>query len=300
MKLMSVVYDRDNRPPAGLVESLNSMPYPQHVLMCHPDYFEVIDVKNPHMSDHVGQTDTSLARTQWEAVRQAYQAAGAKVDTVPATEGCEDMVFTANPVFVGPKADGALICLLSNMKHPSRQREVPAFEKWFSEHDYSIARLPESIGFEGGGDAIWHPGKRLIWGGYGFRTDPAAYDEIAKLFDTPVIRMRLQSDSFYHLDTCFCAIDSETVLINPKAIEPAGVEMIQEQFKNVINVPLDEANDGLACNGTPLGGQHVVTQGGNETVINALREAGFTVHEVETGEFRKSGGSAFCMKMYVF
>jgi len=41
----------------------------------------------------------------------------------------------------------------------------------------------------------------------------------------------------------------------------------------------------------------VLLQRGCERTSAALRAAGFTVRELETSEFLKSGGSVFCMKL---
>lgn len=297
---MPQVFDHDCPPPDRLAAQTDSMPLPKRVLMCPPDHFAVIDVKNPHMAGHIGGIDPVKAREQWQQVANAFKAAGAEVFELAPLADCEDMVFCANPGFVGPRSDGTPVCLLSHMKYASRQREVEPFGAWFAEHGYAIERLPEGIAYEGGGDTVWHPGRRLIWGGYGYRTEQSAFDEVARVFDTPVIRLRLRSDRFYHLDTCFCAIDEKTVLINPAAFDAADVDLIRSQFANVIEAPEAEANEGLACNATALGGQHIVIQAGNEVTTDQLRTAGYAVHEVDTSEFLKSGGSVYCMKMYVF
>jgi N-dimethylarginine dimethylaminohydrolase len=161
------VYDKPSALPKGLLESCRPMPLPSTLLMCPPEYFQVVDVKNPHMEGNVGKTDHGLARKQWDAVRAAFEQAGAKVDLIPPTPDCEDMVFCANQTLVGLDADGHKVCMLSRMKHASRQREVQAFGVWFHGAGYRIEMLPEDVGFEGSGDALWHPGRGLIWGGYG-------------------------------------------------------------------------------------------------------------------------------------
>jgi N-dimethylarginine dimethylaminohydrolase len=41
----------------------------------------------------------------------------------------------------------------------------------------------------------------------------------------------------------------------------------------------------------------IVIQKGSNKLTQRLRQSGFTLHEVETSEFMKAGGSVFCMKM---
>lgn len=300
MNVTVEVYDHPDQLPADLLKSCRQMPIPNTMLMCEPIHFDVVDVKNPHMEGNIGNVDVKLARKQWEDVRDAFLKAGGKVELIPPVPDCEDMVFCANQTFVGLDANGKNLCVLSQMKHESRQREVSAFGKWFGEHGYRVENIPTKIGFEGSGDAIWHPGRALIWGGSGFRTEPGVYPHVSEFFGAPVIRLELKSDRFYHLDTCFCAIDERTVLIHPGSMTPLGVAMIKAVFENVIECDDKEAKELMACNATALGGGHVIIQKGNVNSIATLRKLGYTVHEVDTSEYMKSGGSVFCMKMYVF
>lgn len=295
-----MVHDSPATLTPRFLQTCQSRPLPKRLLMCPPAHFDVIDVKNPHMEGQVGRVDRTAADEQWHALRAAFERCGVEVSEIAPTPGCEDMVFCANQTLVGIGRGGERICLLSNMRYASRQREVPAFEKWFAAEGYRVTPGPAGVGLEGSGDAIWHPGRGLIWGGHGYRTEPAAYPHVAETFGVPVLRLKLLSNKFYHLDTCFCAVDERTVLIDPRCFEPRGLELIRAVFERVVEVPPDEAEHGMACNATALLGRHVVIQRGNPRTVAALRGLGFEVHEVETGEFLKSGGSVFCMKMYVF
>jgi N-dimethylarginine dimethylaminohydrolase len=294
------VYDHVDQLPADFLSTCKSMPYPTSLLMCPPDNFDVVDVKNPHMEGNIGKVNTSIARSQWDDVRDAFLKCQAKVELIDPVAGCEDMVFCANQTLVGLDSDGQRLCLLSQMKHESRQREVSAFSKWFSAHGYTVKELPKKLGFEGSGDAIWHPGKALIWGGSGFRSQADVYPYVSEYFGVPVIRLPLQSERFYHLDTCFAAVDHKTVLVHPKSLTPEGMDMVRCLFQNVVECDDVEANERMACNATAIGGRHVVIQRGNPNSVKQLRALGYEVHEVDTSEYMKSGGSVFCMKMYVF
>ena len=97
---------------------------------------------------------------------------------------------------------------------------MPAFARWFEAAGYQVSEAPGYLRFEGSGDAIWHPGRGLVWGGHGYRSEPGIYETVSDVFGVPVLRLRLLSDTFYHLDTCFCAIDERTVLIDPTALAP--------------------------------------------------------------------------------
>lgn len=283
------------------VDCLPARAEPQRILMCTPDHFEVVDVKNAFMEGHVGSVDRGLARAQWEALGDAFRAAGHEVLTIDGAEGCEDMVFAANQVLPGMDGDGQPYVVLSRMRFASRQMEVPHFRAWFEGHGYRILELPESVTlFEGQGDAIWHPGRLLLWGGYGHRTSIEAYDVLARLLEVPVVALELVHPSFYHLDTAFCALAGDAVLVFPGAFSAEGMALIRRGFRRVIEVPEREASEGFACNAHALDGRTVVIQRGCAETSRALEDAGFDVVPVDTGEFIKSGGSVFCMKMMVY
>ncbi len=283
-----------------VVSELKTMPFARAVLTCPPQCFDVIDVKNPFMEGQQGKVDCELAKRQWSEVMYAFDQIHIEVKTVPALEGCEDMVFCANPIFTGLDEQDRRICIPSHMRFSSRRREVSAHVEWCRANGYRIVELRSPDLFEGSGDALWHPGRRLIWGGYGPRTHQAVYDEVSEIFQTPVLSLELRTEMFYHLDTCFCPIDEKTVLVHPPALSAQAMSLVRDVFERVIEVDAYEATERMACNAAAFLGKYVVIQSGASKVNWALRDLGFEVIEVETSEFIKSGGSVFCLKMYLF
>ncbi|MBI5139159.1 hypothetical protein HZA26_00910 [Candidatus Nomurabacteria bacterium] len=251
------------------------------------------------MEGQIGQVNTQLALKQWQNLRDAFLKIGLKVSLIDPGPEREDMVFCANQTFVGLNALEKKICVLSHMKFPSRQQEVPRFEKWFQAFGYEIKTLPytSSILFEGGGDAVWHPNRALIWGGYGQRSNKEVYTYISEVFDAPMCILELKTEKFYHLDTCFCPIDENTVLIYPPSLTQKSLELIAYFFKEVIEVNQREAMELMACNAAAFFNKCVVIQEKSNEVNEKLKSLGFRVIEVDTSEYMKSGGSVFCMKM---
>ena len=270
---------------------------PAAVLVCPPDHFDVVDVKNPFMKGNAGRVDKALARRQWEDLCAAFQETGLAVETIPAVPGLEDMTFTANQTLVGPGPDGRPLCLLSRMRHPSRRREVPHFERWFRARGIRTARLPAGVFFEGPGDALWHPGRRLLWGGWGFRSSRPAYRHVARRFGVPVVLLKLVDPRFYHLDTCLCLLGEETALYYPGAFDAEGRALIQALLPRAVAVTEAEALK-MALNGVAARGT-VILQRGLRLTERRLKALGFRVRPVDTSEFIKSGGSAFCLKQFL-
>lgn len=287
-----------NLPDGFALDRCRPMPHPRVALVCPPDYFDVIDVKNEFMEGRGGTVDRTEARRQWHAVVLAIRDAGMRVERIDPTPGCEDMVFCANPALPGLDAKGARVCVLGRMRHASRQREVAAFAAWFRKREYRVVEIEGGV-FEGGGDALWHPGRGLLWGGFGGRSDPGVYPHLARVFEAPVLTLEVLPP-FYHLDTCLCLLDEETALVHPPAFRPEGLRLLRRAVPRLLEADPDEARARLACNAAAFLGTHVVVPAGCPRTSERLRTAGFRVLEVETGEFLKSGGSVYCMKSYVF
>lgn len=290
--------------------NLRGLPYraePRNVLMVTPDYFDVVDVKNVYMEAQAGKINRERAFRQWEALHQIYLSLQKRgfldeVSVIQGAEGLEDMVFCANQTFPFTNGGNEKVCFLSQMCHDSRKKEVPFLARFFQDKGYQILESEGKISlFEGMGDAIPHPHRRLIYGGYGHRTAPQAYDILSAELQTPIIGLELISDNFYHLDTCFVPLDETSVMLCPQAFSLSSLRLIEKMFPKVIRISSMEAISTFALNAHVLPQCRVaVLQYGTIETRQALLEAGFEVIETDTSEFMKSGGSVFCMKMMYY
>ena len=286
--------------PRFEIGSLPAVPRPSRVLMTTPDYFRVEYVINPHMEGHIGTVDPHRARVQWDALRETYERLDFTVSTVPGVEGLPDMVFCANQTLPYVTPGGTKGAVLSRMFAPQRRDEVPYFARFFESEGYKVDEVDATAAgesFEGMGDALWHPGRFLLWGGYGFRTDRAVYDHLEEQYGFPIIPLSLTDPDFYHLDTCLAALSESTALIYPRAFDDAGLEALHSHFSRIIEAPEEEARRLFACNAHSPDGRHVIIQRGCRETNQRLRAAGFEPVEVDTDEYLKSGGSVFCMKV---
>jgi N-dimethylarginine dimethylaminohydrolase len=284
------------------VKDIPSTPLPTDVLMVRPLHYSVDYVINPHMSDNVGQVDKIEANNEWDLVRSLFDQIGINIHVIEDQEGLPDMVFCANQSLPFIDEDGKRHAFMSIMHADQRKDEVPYFEQWYRQHGYEVHYLDDDkiSDFEGCGDAIWHTGKRLLWGGYGYRSSLEAYKTISETYDVPVLALKLVDESFYHLDTCLCVLDEHTALIYPEAFTDEGLKMIDQLFDTVIEASKYEAEKLFACNASCPDGRNVIIQQGCTDVNKNLRDNGFSVHEVSTYQFLKSGGSVFCMKMLLW
>ncbi len=281
------------------------------ILMCTPEHFDVTEAINEFMyrreGDHVvlNQVDKPRAVQQWHYLKDLYNSLGYEVELISGPYGLEDAVFCANQSFpyINP-ATGEKEVVMSIMRKEKRKQEVAYFEAWYKNAGYKIRHLHDCC-FEAMGDAVWFPGKNLIVAGYGstehHRTDLVALRQIAEITGFPVIGIHLQHKDFYHLNTTLCLVSQNTCVVYPEGVGEEGMKILRKLFKNVIEVPREEAYaPNFACNAFSPDGRVVIIQHSCPETIAALENLGYIVLRVDTSEFIKSGGSVFCMKMQVY
>lgn len=268
--------------------------------MVSPEAFDVVYAINPHMRDEAGALrapDRAKAAAQWDELRRAYKAIGFPVDVIRGEPGLPDMVFAANQSFPFLRADGRRAALMSRMRHPERAAEVPAFEAWYRSRGYEIVPLPDDVGpFEGGGDLLRAPARRFLFGGFGFRTSRAALDAAARLVDEPVVALELVDPRFYHLDTALVPLDGTRALAVREAFAPASLRALEAAVPELLFLPPAEAAEKFAGNAHCPDGRNVLIEAECTETRRLLQDSGFRVRPIETSEFRKAGGSVYCLK----
>lgn len=271
--------------------------YPCAVLMVRPTHFDVKYAINVHMLDQNGNlntVDSLLAMSQWEALHNKYEQLGVKVNVIDDTEDLPDMVFCAN-TFLSFIDNGIHSAFLSNMHSKFRQKEVEVTQKWLKENEIQIYEIPSQYKFESMGDAIWNYETETLYGGYGFRTEKDVYDIIKNKIPKLEL-LALIDERFYHLDTCLSILNKDTACYVKEAFDGPSITILKRDFKNLIEISLSEAIDNFAANCHCPNGKDVIIQSGAKELVRSLKNLNLNIHEVETGEFMKSGGSVFCMK----
>ena len=275
-------------------------PRARRVLLGDPGAFTVADAHNPHMRAADGSlhaVDPVRARQEWQALADAYRALGIEVHVLPAEPGLADLCFTANPSLALPAADGGLEVWLAHMAHDSRAAEVALHARFFAAQGATLRELPAAVQpFEGAGDGLLHPGKPVLHCGIGRRSSAAAWEVIAAARpDLQLVRYRLADPRWYHLDTALVPLDENAALYVPSAFDATGRARLAEHFRTLIAIEDDEAAQ-FAGNAHCPDGRHVLLQAGCRRTEQALRARDYLPVPLETGEFRKSGGSVFCLK----
>jgi len=286
---------------SSLPAVLPELPPPTRVLMADPEFYDVEYVGNPHMEGNLGRVDRFAARSQWRGLVEAYESLGIPVDVLPAVPLLPDFVFTANQVLSFPAGMLAAgpSAVVSIMNSARRQAETTLVSDFLTGAGLHMEQLNPYVvpGFEGGGDALWHPGHALLYGGVGPRSTIDAYEHLNAWTGVPLVVLTLTDPRFYHLDTCLSLLDADTALYYPGAFDREGVRILERLFPALLAVTEDEAMQ-MICNGHCPDGRTYLVQGGCERVNLWLAERGFVVRALDTSEFLLSGGSVFCMKQH--
>jgi len=286
------------------VAELPARPAHTTVVMVDPEFFDLSYSINPHMG---GEVDRERAARQWEQLRAVYERRLADVRVLdPASvwgaigdgsgvappEDQPDMVFVANHALPTAGGEGAV---LARMAATERASEPDYFRAWAREQGYTVEPAPTAR-FEGAGDAIWHPGRRLLWGGHGIRTERAAYDELADRLDATVVPLELIDERYFHLDLCLLPLSERAALVQPDAFAGSALDRLDAVFETLLEVPADESLNSFAVNGEVIDDTVVVGAGAPRTT-RRLEAAGYDVDPVDTGEFLKAGGSVGCLTL---
>lgn len=275
------------------------------ILMSSPEYFDVLYAINPHMTAEDGQLhkiDSVLAMHQWNNLREVFENLGVKVHVVPGGTDLPDMVFSANhglPLF----GEDQKVFILGKMATPERAEEIELFRAWYSANGWRVIDgLSEGFiqageTFEGMGDAAFRRGSDEIWAAFGSRSHAAVWQRLVEKFHLNLKLLELVDERFYHLDTCFSILNTDTVALVPAALSDKSMTIVRESFKQVIEISISDAEQYFAANCWCPDGKHVVVQKGCDVFIAQLLENGFLPVCVDTSEFIKAGGSVYCMKM---
>ncbi|MBI3313770.1 MAG: amidinotransferase [Candidatus Omnitrophica bacterium] len=256
------------------------------LLMCPPDYYDIVYEINPWMSVK-RQADHKKAVRQWTDFYELLtQTLKVKVELLEPQRGLPDMVFTANAGLVHKNH-----FIKSNFRHKERKGEEPFYEAWFRKHKYRIKTIPKPFCFEGEGDALFM-GKSL-YTGYHFRSDIEAHDMLSGYLKVTYDGLQLKDSFFYHLDTCFAPLNEESALMYLPAFDTYSQLILLENIPDPIKVPEDEALR-FACNAVVVG-KNVVTSEGCPKTAKQLEKRGFHVYSLDFSEFMKAGGAAKCL-----
>jgi N-dimethylarginine dimethylaminohydrolase len=260
-------------------------------LLVRPDHFRVDYVINPFM-DVADQPDGSLAREQWDALRDALHAAGATTEVLGQRADSPDMVYAMNLGLALERPAGP-VAVLSHMRYAERRRETLTAEAWFADRGATLLRTgAHGIGasFEAGDAFAWR-GDLVV--GYGPRTDALALKHLAVDLDVTVHGVRTVHPGMYHLDLAFCPLDEHRAIVCPSAWDDESAARLLALVPEPLVITEEEAM--TFCANSVVVGRTVVMPACPDRVRAVLEGWGFDVVVVDVGELLKGGGAVRCL-----
>lgn len=271
------------------------------VLMSGAEYFSAVG-NNSYSSIDI-QPDHKRAVTDFQNVRAAVQEAGVEIIKVDPPKGCPDGVYTAN----WGLCRGNKVILSSLPK--TRQEETPYAEKILRDLGKEVIHVPSGLHFSGQGDAI--PCGDYLLAGSGYRTDEAVHQFLAETLGFTVITLRAIPDRtsagqpvinhvtgwpdsfFYDIDLAVAALTPNLIAWCPDAFTPDSQAKIRSLPHEKIEVSLEEAKEGFACNLLSTGETVVMSDKAPE-LRAAIEARGLRVLTPEVSELGKGGGYIRC------
>ena len=258
---------------------------PRHYLMCPPTYFTVEYAINPWMQPGIA-VDRRRALGQWDALRRTYLDLGHRVDLLAPMPGLLDMVYAANGATV---VNGTV--LAARFRHPQREAEAVAHATWFRRAAAHVVE-PEFVN-EGEGDLLVVGD--VILAGHGFRTDPRAHAEAARVRP----RGRRWSSSTRATTTSTPRSPCSTPRRSPgcRGVRAGLAGGAQELFPDA--VVADAADAAVLGLNAVSDGRHVVLPIRATRLAAAVAERGFVPVPVDLSELLKGGGGPKCCTLEV-
>ena len=263
------------------------------------DYFAVEEL-NPY-SHKADQPDLSKTAEEFDSIRQALSDAGVEVITVDAPQGCQDGIYTANWALC---RDGvAILSSLPNMRQDEEYFAREALE------DQGFTVIPAPYLFSGQGDAL--PCGNLLFMGQGYRTDPRMHQFVADELGYEVISLQtvpqidsqgepvintvtgLANSFFYDIDLALSVISPELIAWCPDAFTEPSQKLMRSIEIEKIEVSLEEAKVGFACNLVSTG-ETIVMSNNAPGLQSELESRGFSVVTPGITELAKGGGYIRC------
>jgi N-dimethylarginine dimethylaminohydrolase len=272
----------------------------QTVLMSGAQYFNDDFAINPYMDSSV-PVDTERAIAEHQAVAEALQTAGIEIVSTPAPEGCQDGVYTANWALV--RGNKAILASLPNKRQAEQPHARAALEKLGKE----VIEAPYR--FSGQGDAL--PCGNYLFMGSQYRTDPRMREFVADTLGYEVIGLQTipnldahgqpitnavsgwPDSFFYDIDLALSVLREDLIAWCPEAFLPESQDKLRALPIDKIEVSLEEAMQGFACNLVSTG--EVVVMSSHAPLFQAAVEAkDLKTITPEIEELAKGGGYIRC------
>jgi N-dimethylarginine dimethylaminohydrolase len=310
---LQTALDTPETPAAEPVLNPSALAAPAFLLNC-PFSYATVEANNAWMqelSPEARTVDRRKALRQWlELYHFLSGEALVYVLPTPVETALQDLTFTANVAMVPEHIPGRDVVIVSNFTSEPRVGEAAVAQRFFEAMGYRTYVAPHK--FEGDAE-IKHLHDNVYVGGFGIRSEAAAYRWMENTFDMKVIKVRETDDYLYHLDCTIFPLTREDTLVCTEAYKRSEVTAI-EKHTNVHAVSLDMCLTGICnsvrLNNTILNASHIHELKANTEEYKAERdknrrlediavELGLEVSYFNLSEFHKGGALLSCLVMHL-
>lgn len=183
--------------------------------------------------------DSDVAIAQWTDLYNVLTANGL-VTILPTPYDCElqDLVFVAN---LGIVLDEENV-IISNFTSEPRMGETEVGKKFFELCGYkNVAVCPYK--FEGWAD-LKHLKDNIYVGGYGMRTELAAFEWMEKVFGIKIIKIKMSKEELYHFDCMYMNLTEEIVMLCKEICSEEEITELS-RYCEIIDIPLKMCECGI-------------------------------------------------------
>ena len=221
--------------------------------------------------------DIDLAREQHKAYEEALRDLGCDVLSLPEDENYPDSVFVEDTAVILPE-----LALITRPGAVSRRGETAAIKDAL--RAYRSVRVIEDGTLDGGDVLVI---RNRVFVGLSSRSNEAALKQMSNyLADFGYIVEAVQVSGALHLKTVATAIDEETVLFNPNALDVSCFD----------DFDVIESKEPLGSNTVRIGARLVVSKSFPKT-NEKLDQMGFDLFPVSISEFEKMEAGVSCLSL---
>lgn|SRR5574344_440475 len=270
------------------------------------EYFSDDYKINPYYSE--SKIDKTEACKEHAEIVGLFKEAGIDIIKVPAPATSQDGVYAANWAIV---KDG--VAVMARLPEARKNEEAYA-EGVLQKLGIKTIKVPNNMLFSGQGDAL-RVGKYLI-AGRGYRSEPAAQQFVADTLGLELIQVHAipelnddgsehinpatnHADSFfYDLDLAVSVLREDMIAYCKDALDKESQEKIAALPIEKIEVSLDEAMKGFACNLVSTGETVIMSDKAPKFKAELIRR-GFKVLSPHVEELVKGGGFIRCVSLSI-
>ncbi len=272
---------------------VNSEWQPLQSVLLHPPGPELTAIENPEAAQLLEIPNWELAKSQHEAIAQAYRDLKIDVHYVePAGQASPNQIFCADLFFMTP--EGAILARPASTVRAGEERWVA---RRLADLGIPILRTLNGNAVFEGADAHWLDQETVLIG-RGLRTNDEAIGQISAVLaamGVEAIAIDLPIGTM-HLMGILRFLDRDLALVWPYRLAWKGIEALKARGYQIAFIPDEtEASHNGALNFVTTGPRRVLLSAGNPVTQDFLENLGVTCQTVAVAELHKAAGGIGCL-----